>query len=144
MPTVSSFAELKRLLKQSNASSLQGEVAHAVKKNLKRSIEANVYDVYTPTVYERQRDQGGLTDDHNMIVDMVGQDIVSIESQRMDGSKNVGLTVETGQGYDYSFAYSGRPRPFVEKAVEELQNTNDHFAALYRGLVRQGLDVKIE
>ncbi|MMZ67003.1 hypothetical protein D1872_295420 [compost metagenome] len=79
-----------------------------------------------------------------MIVDMIGQGIVSIESHRMDGSKNVGQVVETGQGYDHEFPYSGRPRPFIEKTVEELHNTNAHVAALHRGLRRQGLDVEVK
>ncbi|MET3209904.1 UNVERIFIED_CONTAM: hypothetical protein ABIC26_002852 [Paenibacillus sp. PvR008] len=144
MPTANNFAELERLLKQKIASALQVDVAHTVKDNLKQSIEDNVYDVYTPTVYERQRDQGGLTDERNIAVEMIGQDTVSIESQRMDGSKNVSLVVETGQGYDFEFAYSGRPRPFVEKTVEELHNTNAHVAALHRGLERQGLDVEVK
>ncbi|MEC4565334.1 hypothetical protein L8C07_05205 [Paenibacillus sp. CMAA1739] len=144
MPTVNSFAELEKLLKQKIASSLQVDVANTVKTNMEQSIEENVYDVYTPTFYDRQRDQGGLTDERNMIVDMIGQDIVSIESHRMDGSKNVGLVVETGQGYDFEFAYSGRPRPFVEKTVEELHNTKAHVAALHRGLSRQGLDVEVK
>ncbi|MBE7897184.1 hypothetical protein G7L40_00470 [Paenibacillus polymyxa] len=111
---------------------------------MKEKVQEEVYNVYTPTMYERQKEHGGLTDDENIVVNMIGNDTVSIESRRMDGDKNVGQVVETGAGYDHEFAYSGRPRPFVEKTAEELRNTNAHVAALHKGLVRQGLNVEVK
>ncbi|KAF6626941.1 hypothetical protein H6F38_23065 [Paenibacillus sp. EKM208P] len=144
MTTANNFSELEKLIKQKLTSSLQIEVSNKIKETMKNKIQSDVYDVYDPTLYKRQKEQGGLIDKRNMIVNMVNQSTVSVESRRMDGSVNVGQVVETGKGYRYEFAYSNKPRPFVEKTVEELRNTNSHITALYNGLIRQGLNVEIK
>ncbi|KOS04190.1 hypothetical protein AM598_02345 [Paenibacillus polymyxa] len=133
MPTANSYKELEKLLRQKLTKSLQIEVAQCVREIEKEKIKEEVYDVYSPTIYERQMNHGGV----------VGN-ILTVESRRLDGITNVGQVVETGQGYNFDFAYSGRPRPFVEKTAEELRNTNAHFTALHRGLSRQGLDVEVK
>ncbi|KAF6630496.1 hypothetical protein H6F38_13760 [Paenibacillus sp. EKM208P] len=144
MPTANSYKELEKLLRQKLTKSLQIEVAQCVREIEKEKIKEEVYDVYSPTIYERQMNHGGLIDDENIITHPVVGNILTVESRRLDGITNVGQVVETGQGYNFDFAYSGRPRPFVEKTAEELRNTNAHFTALHRGLSRQGLDVEVK
>lgn len=144
MTIANNFSELERLIKQKLTNSLQIEVSHKVKETMKNKIQSDVYDVYDPTIYKRQKEQGGLLDERNMIVDMVNQSTVSIESRRMDGNVNVGQVIETGKGYRYEFAYSNKPRPFIEKTVDELRSTKGHITALSNGLMRQGLIVEIK
>ncbi|MDY8023378.1 hypothetical protein [Paenibacillus polymyxa] len=144
MATANNFKELEKLIKQKIVKSLQVEVAQSVRETMKEKVQEEVYNVYTPTLYDRQEDRGGLIDDKNIIIHPVVGNTLTVESRRMDGDKNVGQVVETGIGYDYEFAYSGRPRPFVEKTAEELRNTNAHVAALHKGLVRQGLNVEVK
>ena len=144
MPTAKNLKDLEKILKQKIATSLQTDVSHAGREAMKDNIEHTVYEVYEPTMYQRQKDNGGLTDDENIITTMVNDTTLSIESHRMDGDKNVSEVIISGQGYDYEFPYNGKPRDFVEATKEELIDTNAHVHALYVGLKKQGLDVKVK
>lgn len=108
---------------------------------MKQKIEEEVYSVYSPTMYERKMDHGGLTDDANIITTPIGDNAITIESHRMDGDRNVSEIVESGQGYEFDFMYNGVARPFTEETVEHFRDTNEHVAALAKGLIRQGLKV---
>lgn len=144
MPKAKDLKELEKLIKEKISKSLQTNVAQTARETIKDSIEDVVYAVYEPTMYERQKDDGGLTDDDNILTTMVNETTLSIESHRMDGDKNVSETIITGDGYDYEFPYYGRPRDFVEATREELLDTRSHVAAMHTGLKKQGLDVKVK
>lgn len=52
-------------------STLLNEVFEDAKNKMKETIDSNVYGVYTPKVYERRHENGGLGDNENIqIVDM--------------------------------------------------------------------------
>ncbi|OMD71219.1 hypothetical protein [Paenibacillus odorifer] len=140
-----SLKELERYLNKQIAQSLKNDVGNGVaRKKLKENIESEVYDKYDPVMYERQRENGGLLDDKNIIVEMIDNNTVSVESHRMDRNRNVGVIVETGIGYneDWSFPYTHKGRPFTEVTREELMNDGSVEDALIKGLKKQGLDVQ--
>jgi hypothetical protein len=137
-----SLTDLLNHLNEQVAESLEVDVGKTVRETMKEKIKEEVYSVYTPTVYQRQGEHGGLTDDENIEVKMIGKDTVSIESIRMDDGRNVSEIVETGEGYQYSFPFAGVARPFTEATREELENNGAIEAALYKGLRKKGLDVQ--
>lgn len=118
------------------------DVAPTVREEMKDQIEQVVYSVYDPKEYERQKDDGGLTDDENIDTYMADATTLIIESSRFDGDKNVGEVVVTGEGYDYKFPYNGVSRDYIEATKDELAITGAHTNALIRGLHKQGLQTK--
>nr|WP_251035389.1 hypothetical protein [Paenibacillus sp. ISL-20] len=139
--------ELEKVLHQIQSKinkAQQENVAPVVKKIMKENIESEVYSVYDPSMYERDREHGGLLDEDNMKVTMLDETTLSVENIRSDDGRNVAEIVETGQGYEHDFMFNGIPRPFTEATRDELRNTNVHVAALYTGLKQQGLNVKIQ
>ncbi len=136
------LTDLMKQLDEQIAETLRVDVGNTAKEIMKDKIQEEVYSVYSPTVYQRQGEHGGLTDDENIEVTMISKDTVSIESKRMDDGRNVSEIVETGQGYEYSFPYAGVARPFTEATREELENNGAVEAALYKGLRKKGLDVQ--
>ncbi|MGM1044887.1 MAG: hypothetical protein ACQEXX_01935 [Bacillota bacterium] len=144
MTAVKNLKELEKILNKKISKALQQSVAPVVKNVMKEKIEEEVYDVYSPTIYERQKDNGGLTDDENIKTTLMNNTILAVENVRSDDGVNVAQVVETGQGYDYDFPHNGVPRPFTEATREHLRDTNEHVAALYKGLVRQGLNVRVK
>lgn len=132
------FAELQKRINIAQTT----DVAAAVREEMKDQIEQEVYSVYDPKVYERKKDNGGLTDDENIDSYLTDATTLVVESNRFDGDKNVGETIVTGDGYDYSFPYSGRPRDYIEATRDSLEVTGAHVDALKHGLKRQKLDVK--
>ena len=83
-------------------------------------------------------------DEANMEVTMLNDTTLSIENVRSDDGRNVAEIVETGIGYEFEFPYNGVPRPFTEATREELRNTNEHIHAMYVGLKKQGINLKIK
>ncbi|WP_413986481.1 hypothetical protein [Paenibacillus polymyxa] len=137
------LTDLMNHLNEQVVESLEADVGETVKETMKEKIKEEVYAVYPhPSVYQRQKEHGGLIDDENIEVKMIGKDTVSIESVRMDDGRNVSEIVETGEGYQYSFPYAGVARPFTEATREELENNGAIEATMYRGLRKRGLNVQ--
>ncbi|MDY8021269.1 hypothetical protein [Paenibacillus polymyxa] len=137
------LTDLMNHLNEQVVESLEADVGKTVRETMKEKIKEEVYAVYPhPSVYQRQKEHGGLIDDENIEVKMIGKDTVSIESVRMDDGRNVSEIVETGEGYQYSFPYAGVARPFTEATREELENNGAIEAAFYKGLRKKGLDVQ--
>jgi hypothetical protein len=116
-----------------------------VRPKMKENIQSEVYDVYEePVIYKRLRENGGLMDDANIIVEMIDNNTVSIESHRMDDNRNVSVIVETGVGYneDWSFPYTHKGRPFVETTRDELRNDGSVEHAIVKGLKRLGINTR--
>ncbi|WP_242403743.1 hypothetical protein [Paenibacillus pini] len=135
---------MEAILKKKVASALLIDVANTTKNTMKEKMDDEVYIPYTPKMYEREKSHGGLTDDRNILVNLINETTLSVESHRMDEERNVSEIVESGKGYQYDFPFNGVPRPFTEATREELLNTGIHTASLYRGLKRQGLTVEVK
>lgn len=132
------FAELQKRINVAQTT----DVAATVREEMIDQIEQEVYSVYDPKIYERKKDNGGLTDDDNIDSYMTNATTLVVESNRFDGSKNVGEVVVTGEGYNYGFPYNGVERDYVEATRDSLEATGSHVDALVRGLKRQGINVK--
>jgi hypothetical protein len=161
-----SMKDLEKYINQQMADVLQNEVAEAVKKEQSYQVEDEVYDKYSPSspdgepwVYERRRDNGGLSDTRNMITSSpsyTGDGVeVSIENitKGSDDNFQIADLVEYGDGtngkeYEHktnrdNTAYQYlRGRPFTKATVEELERTGEHIDAARKGLKRKGLDIE--
>lgn len=123
-----------------------------------------------PFYYKRRYKDGGLISDEN-IVPVITSDNNQVElivenrtkgAQRKNDFDNssgnlngeyIAELIEYGDGYnglEYDYKNNRdntgwqylRPRPFIEKTVEELQRTNLHTKALKRALKKSGIDIK--
>lgn len=139
--------DLEKLLQKLNrniGSAMNNEVNKETRDTMKEQIQETVYDVYSPTLYERQKDNGGLIDDDNIKTTLIDNTTLIVENIRSDDGVNVAEVVESGQGYKFDFPYNGVPRPFSAATREQLENTGAHKHALYKGLKRQGIDVEVK
>lgn len=112
-----------------------GEVVRIVLETAKQHVQQDVYNVYQPVVYDRT---GELLE--NWVVQAIG-DGIAVYNDRRDGNTYVAEVVETGQGYQYSFEYSGVPRPFTQNTAEELIRTGKLSQALQNELIKRGFRV---
>lgn len=121
------------------AKALNNDVAKTVKTVMKDKVKEEVYDVYEPTMYSRT---GLLGSEESMKSELINDTTLVVENVRSDGDRNVAEVVESGQNYQFGFEYAGVPRPFTEATREELRNTGAHKAAMYKGLKKQGINLK--
>lgn len=146
MATVNNLKDLERVLKAKIKDALEKEVVEEVKDSMVAAIDREVYNVYEPKQYERQKEKGGLTDRGNMLVKPV-EDGISVRNVRFDVDirtgevRDVASVVEHGGPYMYSWE-GMRPRPFMAATREDLKVSGSHVKALKKGLKRQGLNVK--
>lgn len=103
------------------------------------AVQKTVYDKYEPAVYQRS---GGLKEDwdYNEAVD--GMEIFNTRRDEKTG-KDIAQTVITGQGYEFNFPYAGKPRDFIEEAINDLKGKNSELAsALKQDMKANGFDAK--
>lgn len=137
--------ELEKVLKEKIKEALNNEVATKVKEVQGQVVEEEVYTIYPePQRYQRT---GKLADPDEMVHEMLDGNTLAVRSDYIDSennNKNVGYTVATGDGYDYTgfgYAYE-QPRPFPEWTADRLNQNKEHVKALKDGLERQGIKVK--
>lgn len=139
------------------------EVFEEVRDEESATIYAEVYKVYTPRIYRRRGEYGGLGDPYNIEIEggaAVGgkMAVVNMTDPNPGGctsdalvttGKNLPELVEYGDGYKfYSYDFPKRgaafmgPRPFTAKTIEHLKRSRAHVNALKAGLRRQGINVK--
>ena len=112
-------------------------VVDYVKETLQKSLKTNVYDAYTPTMYERKRrgSSGGLADPENMVVTNQSGGVLEIEAQasgnQVEGywgtvyaDDRIDDLIEAGGAGSYNVAFITQPppgpRPFYQPADEML------------------------
>ena len=142
MKTVNSIKDLEKEIQKRIAQAMKSEVAPLSRKVMKEKIEEEVYSVYTPKLYERRGENGGLLDDENIVTEMIDDSTLKVQNIRSDGDRYVAEIVESGHGYEYEFEYAGTPRPFTKETAEHFRDTNEHVYALYKGLKKTGLNVQ--
>lgn len=126
--------------------SLKTDVADKVIEIAKDHVDEDIYDVYTPKIYERT---GQLKESFKAIET---EDGIEIINTRRDGDRNIPEIIEYGQskssqGYEYPAYYpSGdnfiQPRPFIENTRIELEHGRQHIEALKESLRKKGYDVE--
>lgn len=162
-----SLDSLFSAIKDELADSMRKHVAPEVKHIQSIMIQEHVYDVYNviggnkqePYVYERRGTSGGLADTQNMIeeVDRIGNEVVLSVTNRTKGQDQTSLyiapLVEYGDGAGYgeyqyktnrddtSYQYL-QARPFTQKTVDRLRETNIHIDKLRDSLKSKGYKIK--
>jgi hypothetical protein len=137
-----SLTKMFQHIENKAASVLKKEIADLVVETMQEKIEEEVYSVYEPKEYVRQRYQGGLQDPRNIEITMIGDNTISVENIRFDGDREVAEIVESGQGYTYDFPYAGVPRPFTQATRDELNQSGKLKVAMSQGLRKRGFDTK--
>ena len=138
------------------------EVFEEVRDEEAATIYSVVYKVYTPRIYRRRGEYGGLGDPYNIEIKggtakggkMAVVNVTdpnpggTMNNDRVTTGKNLPELVEFGDGYKfyhYDFPSRGRfmdARPFTAKTIEHLKASRAHITALKAGLRRQGINVK--
>ncbi len=157
------LALANKQLAQKIDNAMTNEVFQEVQDEETATIYSEVYKVYTPRIYRRRGEYGGLGDPYNIeilggsakngvlvVVNMTEPNPGGcMDNSRVTTGKNLPELVEYGQGYKYytyDFPRKGagfmRPRPFTAKTIEHLKESGAHIAALKAGLKRQGVNVK--
>lgn len=138
------------------------EVFEEVRDEESATIFSVVYKAYTPRIYRRRGEYGGLGDPYNIeikggaasggvltVVNMTDPNPGGvIDQSRVTTGKNLPELVEHGDGYKfyrYDFPSKGKymgARPFTAETIEHLKESKAHITALRKGLRRQGVNVK--
>lgn len=127
--------DLNSYLSKGN-SELQIEISFLMKD----AVEEVVYDAYTPSLYERRGDNGGLSDPENLelvkiekvshkVSKLVFENITRGNPAYFSGDKLLDSTAETiVNGIESNWSYSGEwqePRDFVSRLREMINERKD-------------------
>ena len=132
MPTFKSVKELEKYLQEQIMDSLKTDVAEKTIELEKEHVKIDVYDAYDPTQYVRRKEDGGLLDDKNYLVEEIENGIKISNITRDNGyatpsdpDRYVTPIVEYGVGYtwEHSKIYHKQPypRPFIEETRKDLK-----------------------
>ena len=152
---VKSLKELRKVVEKAIDNSLENEVFEVVRGEEIKSIETDVFAVYTPEIYER-RAFGRIDDEENITHDTVKNGTLKIENitEFNPGYKTANLgaglpvLIEYGHGgkhYYYDYPCSDEfcdPRPFIANTRERLKKSGKHKEALKNGLIRNHVKSK--
>jgi hypothetical protein len=138
LPTFSNIKQLELYVnKMAKEAMLKGNsVKNTVISTGKKHVQEDVYDVYSPKVYQRT---GELKE--NWKVEEIS-DGIAVFNDRREGEKDIVETIEYGKNYDFDFEYSNTPRPFIENTRQELSKGNKLANSLKQDLKSIGLDVE--
>lgn len=149
-----SYSDIKALkadLKKDINAVLADEVFNEVRKCELEHIEQDVFSVYNPKIYQR-RAVGGIDDPDNIVGSVQDMELTVVNTAEFNddyGSSNHcrGLVDLINQGerrgsyyYDYPGEFT-QPRPFIDRTIEELENTDRLDSALIKGLRKRGIEV---
>lgn len=159
MATFKSIDDLMKYIQTAVTDSLQNETKEAVREEYKARINEDVYKSYTPSIYPRRGENGGLLADENIIGEMLDGNTLSVRDVAVP---NVSLTdpktpytpdndtrfaswIEEGNVpnifNDGNYAWM-EPRPFTQNTINELERNKAHVEAMKKGLKIRGIDTK--
>ena len=152
---VKSLKELRKVVEKAIDNSLENEVFEATRSEEIKSIEIDVFAVYTPKIYER-RAFGGLDDEENIVHDEVKNGTIKIENttefnqeyKTANEGPELAVLIEYGHGgKDYYYDYPSSdefcdPRPFISNTRKRLKKSGKHKEALKIGLKRNNIKTK--
>jgi len=146
--------QIKKIQKKIKAdvdNCLRLEGLEAVKDSMVKSIESEVYSVYTPSIYNRRKSNGGLIDRDNNIIGTVKDGELTVRnvtplnddygSSSFRNEKTLTGIIISGEGYRYDFPYSGVPRDFIQETREDLENNDTIHKTIMSGLKKRGHNV---
>ena len=152
---VKSLKELRKAVEKAIDNSLENEVFEVVRGEEIKSIETDVFAVYTPEIYER-RAFGGIDDEENITHDTVKNGTIKIENitefnsgyETENEGPELAVLIEYGHGgKDYYYDYPSSdefcdPRPFISNTRKRLKKSGKHKEALKNGLIRNHVKSK--
>ncbi len=150
MPVYSNFKDLEEAICKKVSNSLNSDVAKAIKVEESKEIKNTVYDVYTPSFYERRKNNGGLSDVNNMHHE-VFDGILKITNEtpvnpirKAEGSfydRAFDYELDKLVEYGNTGLYPMPERPFTKNTIIKLNQNKKHVKVLKKSLKNQGLDV---
>ncbi|MBQ2870702.1 hypothetical protein IJE86_03255 [bacterium] len=152
---IKSLKELRKAVEKAIDNSLENEVFEVVGGEEIKSIETDVFAVYTPEIYER-RAFGGIDDEENITHDTVKNGTIKIENitefnqgyETANKGPELAVLIEYGHGgKDYYYDYPSSdefcdPRPFINNTRKRLKKSSKHKEALKIGLKRNNIKTK--
>ena len=152
---VKSLKELRKVVEKAIDDSLENEVFETTRSEEIKSIETDVFAVYTPKIYER-RAFGGIDDEENIVHDEVKNGTIKIENitefnpgyETENAGPELATLIEYGHGgKDYYYDYPSSddfcdPRPFIANTRKRLEKSGKHKEALKNGLIRNHVKSK--
>ncbi|PAD70729.1 hypothetical protein CHH83_02680 [Bacillus sp. 7586-K] len=140
MATARNMKELTSLINKQINDAMKTEVSRVARNTLKENVISEVYEEYTPEMYQRT---GGLFQDENIETIMVDETTLSIRSTRHEGNRDIAAVIEYGENYSYpGLDEVIGERPFHAETARELDEKGIAKKALVEGLRRQGLKTK--
>ncbi len=125
MPSFRNLNALELYIKNEIYKSLEDDVAKEVVDTMKDRINEDVYNAYSPTLYERRKENGGLLDDANFLTEMVDDNTLKVKNVTHGSGKYIVPIIEEGVGYTWEnsniYGRQPFPRPFVANTREELR-----------------------
>ena len=125
---------------------LDEDVSLIIKLTEQNAIIKEVYESYTPLLYDRREMNGGLADIQNIkhyVKDgsLVVKNVTPANPYKGTTNKNLPMLIEYGDGVHgnfYDYRRKGRdymkPRPFTATTISMLESNKDHITALKQGL----------
>lgn len=114
--------------------------------------QERVYDVYSPTRYERRGDEGGLADPDNIdIVDTIGfkNGVQYVLENITEGAgdsvgEKINALIEGKEGFMKGVGGALPARPYTEEAVQIInENPSSVKDALVKGFARHGIKINV-
>lgn len=150
-----SLKELRNYIEKCIDDSLENEVLETVKKIETSHVEEDVFDVYSPSAYER-RSTLGIDDPDNIVGNITQNGVLEIENitefnpEYETENRGLGLVklIEYGHktsGYFYDYPKSDNftdPRPFISNTKKEIKENKSHVIAIKSGLEKHKIKVK--
>ena len=150
-----SLKELRNYIEKCIDDSLENEVLETVKKIEISHVDEDVFDVYSPSVYER-RGVLGIDDPDNIVGNISQNGVLEVENITEFNpeyeTENLGLglvkLIEYGHGtsgyfYDYPTSKDfTEPRPFISNTKKEIKEYKSHVIAMKSGLEKHQIKVK--
>lgn len=132
MPTFKSVKELEEYLQEQIMDSLKTDVAEKTIELEKEHVKIDVYKKYKPKEYVRRKEDGGLLDDENYLVEEIENGIKISNITRDNGyatpsdpDRYVAPIVEDGVGYTWEdseiYQMQPYPRPFIKETRKDLK-----------------------
>lgn len=128
----SSVDGLKEEINKRINKSLNNEIAEYVESKLKDHIDKDVYSTYTPVLYDRRKEDGGLMDEANIRKTVRSQELnvyeeAPLEGPRLRGSQfwnkdGLSKLIENGAHNPWNrkrYRWT-KPRPFVTNTQKDI------------------------
>ena len=144
--TFDTIAELREALLKDMRNAVIKEVVKEMKDIEREVIEERVYAVFSPKVYKRRYENGGLMDKENMLEEVsISQNDITVEitnltqgnpTYRNFWDSDIQELIETG-----NYMWNGQmppPRPFIDETQSVIDTTDRIDRAIERALSNLG------